>query len=268
MKKSIHILSILALCLTTALGSAQTEEISVPLSNPGDEGKLTVHVTDGSITVEGHNADNVVVIANRRSGGKSHKKREKNGLKKVGDNSLSFTVEEYNNEVKIRNKASNGLVDFTVKVPRNFSVNLRTVNKGSIRVDGLNGTHEVSNTNGPVDMTNVGGSVIADALNKDITVQFSQVFDDTNMMFTSLNGDIDVTFPSNLKATIWARSDNGDVYSDFEMVTTKSQQRKENRGSDGVYRVTQEKGITASINGGGIEIGFKTLNGDILIRSN
>lgn len=267
MKRSIHLLSILLIGFITSVSLGQTrEEISVPLSNPGEDGKLTVYVNSGSITVEAHSSNDVKVVATRTTK-KTSKKKEKGGLRRVGDNSLSFTVEEFDNQVKVRHSASVGTINYIIKVPKNFSVNLKTVNNGFIKVNGLDGTHEVSNTNGPVTMTNVGGSVIADALNDDIIVTFSRVFSDTAMMFSGLNGDIDVTFPSDIKATIYARTDNGDVYTDFEMTTSKSGQRTERKGNDGVYRVTQEKGITGDINGGGIEIGFKTLNGDILIRS-
>ena len=269
MKHIVQIIGLAAIMLFSPASFGQDEErITIPLSNPGEAGKLTVHLIDGSIKVQGHDSDDVVVIGKLVSKKHSKKNKEKNGMKRLENNDLSFTVEEFENKVRIKKRVANGQVDFTVMVPRNFSVDLKTVNNGRIVVDGLNGTHEASNTNGPISMTNVGGSVIADALNQDITVTFKSVYDDTAMMFASLNGDIDVTFPSDLKATVTARTDNGNVYTDFEMKTSKSGQRKEGRGTDGVYRVTQERGVTGDINGGGIEIKFKTLNGDILIRSN
>jgi len=270
MKKiyAIHKYVVMLILLVTSATMAQNgEPITVPLSNPGADGKLVVHIIDGSISVEGHNGNNVIVEGTGK-GRKKKSKGNKGSLRNVSGNSLRFTVEENNNTVYVKSGAADGHVDFLIKVPKNFSVDLRTVNDGGIFVDNLNGTHEVSNLNGKINMTNVGGSVIADALNQNITVQFARVFDDTAMMFTSLNGNIDVSFPSNLKANVAARSDNGDVYTDFELTATTSGNRVSSKGKDGVYRVKQEKGITGLINGGGIEITFKTLNGDVYIRSN
>jgi len=255
----------LALCLLFVFsGVAQVDNVvKVPLSKPGNEGKLILSLIEGSITVEGHSADYVLVEAVKRSRSSNWKNKYKNknkqGLRRIEENSLSFSIEENNNVVHVKSKVYDATVDYTIKVPKNFSVKLKANN---------NGLHEVSNLNGEIKMSGVGGSVIADALNEDITVQFESIYNDTAMMFTSLNGDIDVSFPSDLKANVMARSDNGNVYTDFEMKASKADNRVEGKGSDGVYRVTQKKGVSGKINGGGIDINFKTLNGDILIRSN
>ena len=264
----------LVLCLLFVFsGVAQVDNVvKVPLSKPGSEGKLILSLIEGSITVEGHSSEYVLVEAIKRSRNSNWKNKNKNknkqGLRRIEENSLSFSIEENNNVVHIKSKVYDGTVDYIIKVPKNFSVKLKATNNGLITVNGLNGTHEVSNLNGEIKMYGVGGSVIADALNENITVQFESIYNDTAMMFTSLNGDIDVSFPSDLKANVMARSDNGNVYTDFEMEASKADNRVEGTGSDGVYRVTQKKGVSGKINGGGIDINFKTLNGDILIRSN
>ena len=127
---------------------------------------------------------------------------------------------------------------------------------------------EISNTNGAITLNNIGGSVIADALNRDIVVTFEAIDSGAPMAFTSLNGNLDVTFPSSVKATIKARTENGNVYTDFEMVQRTTSNVKENRNSKGVYKVNVDKWILGEINGGGPEMLFKTLNGNVLIRSN
>jgi hypothetical protein len=189
-------------------------------------------------------------------------------MQRVVDNSLEFTIEENNNTVYLKYSPGKGSIDFNVKVPRRFSVDLKTVNHGKILVEGVDGDHEVSNLNGPITMNNISGSVIADALNKDITIGFDRINATSNMMFTSLNGDLDIVFPKTLKANVMARSDNGNVYTDFEIVASKNSQNAIKTRSNGVYKVKREKGVSGTINGGGPDMTFKTMNGDILIRSN
>ncbi len=268
LKTKLYILAFL--CSMIAMGQeGEVHEIS--LTHVGDPGKLMWNVIDGSIKVEGYDGDKVLVMAKGRFKNKSKQnKKERDGLRRIDENSLSYTIEERNNTVYISYSPGKSIIDMEVKVPRNFSLDLKTINRGEIIVDNVDGTHEVSNTNGPITMTNVGGSVIADALNKDLIISFKTIHSDTDMMFSSLNGDIDITFPTSLKATINARSDYGNVYTDFDikMETKKSKTTTKGTNTSNVYKVKREKGIYGSINGGGADMTFKTLNGDILIRSN
>ncbi|MCH9660030.1 MAG: hypothetical protein K0U54_03875 [Bacteroidetes bacterium] len=262
---------IMTVCVYSSVAQ-KNESYTIPLSKPGDEGKLIVHLIDGSITVEGHQSDDVVVEAsgNSRRNSKRHgsHKSGRNGMERIDDNSLSFSIEEINNQVRVKARPGNDVIDFVIKVPYDFSVDLKTINKGNIVVGHVKGTHEVSNTNGKITMNDVSGSVVADALNQDIIVTFKEVYANTNMMFSSLNGDVDISFPESLKATISARSDNGNVYTDFEVVKVSNGNNVNTTRKDGVYKVSRKRGVSGTINGGGSDINFKTLNGDVLIRSN
>ena len=271
---------ILFLSVFTSIPFAQEREtLTVPISNPNAEGKLIVNIFEGSIKVSGYQGDEVQVVAIVREKSNKHSKSKykskskdkgstKYGMKKITENGLSFSVEEINNTVYVKRGLNGSTLDFEIKVPHNFSVDLKALNNGNISVDNVNGTHEVSNTNGKITMTNVGGSVVADALNKDIVVTFKSVSPNTTMMFTSLNGDLDITFPSDLKANVNARSDFGNVYTDFEIKLNKNKPVSKTSKKTGVYQVKKEKGISGTINGGGVDLTFKTLNGDVLIRSN
>ena len=64
--------------------------------------------------------------------------------------------------------------DFTVKVPRDTNVRLRTVNHGDIRVENTSGTFDVDNVNGGVELLEVAGSGHAYALNRPLKVTFSR----------------------------------------------------------------------------------------------
>ena len=85
----------------------------------------------------------------------------------------------------------------------------------------------------------------------------------------SLNGKIDVTLPASLKANLNLQSSRGEVYSDFDVVLAatppkvEETKREEGRGR---YRVSTGRGVVGKVNGGGQDITFKNMNGDIYIR--
>lgn len=266
--RTVKIAGLVFLLLSLGSLSAQTEKgesITIPLSNPGENGQLKIGLLYGSISVEAHQGKEVIVETTSKE--KPKHPKTKNGMRRIGDTSLEFSVEEYNNKVTVRSKTQNKRVNFKIMVPENFSLDLRATNSGNINVEGVVGEMEISNLNGAITLTDIGGSVIADALNKDIVVTFTKGYEKLPMAFTSLNGDLDITFPNNLAANVKAKTDNGEIYTDYEMKMTRDVSKDEKKSSSGVYKVTVDKWVTGTINGGGAELLFKTMNGDIMIRS-
>jgi hypothetical protein len=110
---------------------------------------------------------------------------------------------------------------------------------------------------------------VAHALNGHVHVTFARVNSQKPMAFSSLNGDIDVTFPPDVKANVSIRSDRGDVFSDFDVQLQASAPRQvveDGRGKDGKYRVKIDKTVHGTINGGGPEYQFTNFQGQIYIR--
>ncbi len=272
-KQLIVILLFTPLILSAQEGSI--ELFSVPLSSPGSPGKLIVKQLNGSITVEAFEGSEVVVkatIGDKNSccnGKDKHKEKgkEKSGLKRISNSSLKISGEEKNNVVRIINENWNRATNLEIKVPKNFSLQLGTVNHGNIEVKGVNGEMEISNTNGEITCTQVGGSVSADTVNGDIKVSFVNITSGSNMAFSSLNGDLDITFPQSLKANVKAKSDMGEIFTDFDMDISKQEPNVETSSTSGTYKVTIEQWVRGKINGGGPEMLFKTFNGDIMIKA-
>ncbi|MEX0275655.1 MAG: DUF4097 family beta strand repeat-containing protein, partial [Flavobacteriaceae bacterium] len=210
---------ILCMCLVVLVPrhvfSQDGEKLTIPLSDPQSQGHLKVGVLSGSISVVGHSGSDVIVETENLK--KHQNSSTRDGLRRVSGAGNGFSVEEYNNRVTIRSHNSNKRQNFKIRVPRNFSLKLNATNNGNIYVSGVHGEMEISNTNGAITLENISGSVVADALNKNIVVTFDEVTPNAPMAFTSLNGNLDVTFPTDVKATIKAKTENGNVYTDFEM---------------------------------------------------
>lgn len=262
--------------LTLGTVTAQEKEIdlfTVPLSNPNSPGKLVVNQISGSITVEAYEGNEVIVKATVSDGHgdcdscKDRNSGSEGGMKKISTSSLNIGAEEDNNVVQIQNELWNKKTDLFIKVPKDFSLKLKTVNNGDISVNGANGEMEISNVNGDITLESVSGSVLANTTNGELKVSFNSISSGMDMAFSSFNGDVEITFPKSLKANVKAKSDMGDVYTDFDMAISKNEPQIDKNNSSGKYRVKVEQWVRGTINGGGPEMLFKTFNGDIMIKS-
>jgi DUF4097 and DUF4098 domain-containing protein YvlB len=263
----------LALAVLVAMAQpvrAQSDnKVTVPLTDPSRPVTLRAHLVSGSITVKGGDVKEVVVEAKARGNEESHSGGRAEGMKRIPMTSTGLNIEAENNNVRVSTDSYQRTIDLVITVPTRTSLSLHTVNDGNILVSGVDGELNIDNVNGEVDLKNIGGSVVAHALNGHVLVTFNRIDPQKPMAFSSLNGDIDVTFPADLKANVSLRTDNGDVYSDFDVKvqpTAPQQTVEDDRGKGGKYRVKIDKNVRGTINGGGQEIQFKNFNGNIYIR--
>ncbi len=275
MKRIFQISTILSLFLISTISYGQrasVDRLAVPFSDPSRPGLVKASLVNGGITAIGYKGKEVIVEAQVRIGNLLDDERDDkkaNGMKRIRMISTGLTVEEEDNEMKISTESWKRSIDLKIQVPIKTSLKLHCVNHGDILVENVEGEIEINNLNGAVTLKNISGAVVAHALNKDVVVTFKDIDPKKSMSFSSLNGDLDITFPKHLKATLKLKSDNGDIYSDFDMSNQDANRKivEENtRKKDGKYRIRLEDAITVKINGGGSEMLFKTFNGDIYIR--
>ena len=255
--------------------NAPVDRVNVPLSDPSRPVMLKIGLISGSITVKGAAVKEVTVEARIRATEEDddEKADRPRGLKRIQNNSTGLTIEEDDNVVSVSTGMRGGsrTVDLKIQVPTNCSMHLSTVNDGNIEVENVTGDLEVTCTNGYVKLLGISGSAVAHALNDDLTATFVKVNPQKSMSFSSLNGKIDVTLPSDLKASVYTKSDQGEIYSDFDLkVQTEnispSPIVQQNKGKKGKFRVSIERAVRSTINGGGQELEFTNFNGDIYIR--
>jgi DUF4097 and DUF4098 domain-containing protein YvlB len=253
---------------TFAQGQTQAggDRIPVALSDPSRPAHVKVSMVNGGITVKAYEGKEVVVEARVRNRENS---RSEGGPKRLTISSTGLSVEEENNDLNINTDSYMHPIDVTVSVPVHTSLKLRAVNDGDIVVTGVDGELDVDDINGAVTLNNVSGSVVAHALNGHVYATLTRVDPQKAMAFSSLNGNIDVTFPADLKANVSIRSDQGDVFSDFDIQLKAASSQpvvEDGRGHGGKYRVKIDKTVHGTINGGGPEIQFRNFQGQIYIR--
>jgi DUF4097 and DUF4098 domain-containing protein YvlB len=241
------------------------EHIPVPLADANRPVTLSIHLLHGSIIVRGYSGHEVLVDANGTSSGQPETTRD--GLHRIGGNGSDISIESENNKVSVSSRGMRR-TELTVQTPVNTSLNVKTLNGGEITIEGVSGEIEAQNLNGQVTVRNVSGSVVAHSLNGAVTVSMTSVKSGSPMSFSSLNGTIDVTLPPNVAADFSMKTNRGEIYSDFDVKLKPAAKPvvEEADSKKGKYKVKTEGAVVGSVNGGGPEIKFTTLNGNIYIR--
>ena len=78
-----------------------------------------------------------------------------------------------------------------------------------------------------------------------------------------------MTLPDSAKANVQLKTDNGEIYSDFEVkldAGARVLHNESGRGQNGTYHLRFDRALHGTINGGGPEFQFTSFNGQIYIR--
>ena len=302
--RTVFPLVTLSVVCAGAIGLAQTQQnpsqnspqqVTVPLSDPSRPGTLSVNLMWGGVTISGTNRKDVsiearpsdetrslgrgrgrlvvsgggVFILGGRGRGGNDGDSDATGLRRLTQPG-GFEVEEHNNQVVIASGggAARRGTDFTIQVPARTHLKLSTLNDGPIVVENVEGEIEINSQNESDTLTNVAGSVVANAHNGKVKVVMTRLTADKAMAFTSFNGNVDVTLPASAKANLKMRSDMGEIFTDFDIQLRPATPTAPpgGRRSDGGFRVDVNQSIQGSVNGGGPEFELRTFNGNIYLR--
>ena len=109
-------------------------------------------------------------------------------------------------------------------------------------------------------------SVAGLALSTVVPLASFTVVEIPGVAFATLNGDVDVSLPGSFRGDLRMRSDNGEIYTDFDVQLATSPAKVEQQRQGGKYRLEVEQEVRGTIGGGGPEIQLRTFNGDIYLR--
>jgi hypothetical protein len=268
-------IAILFLCAGALLAQDGPEKATVPLKDPSRPARIEARLMAGGITVRGADVKEVLVEAHSRGERGDRESRGRHadradGMKRLdlpGNAGLDVTEED--NVVTIKTSSMNRPADLVITVPRRSSLRLKCMNDGDIHVEQVDGEIDANNLNGRITLKNVAGSVVAHSLNGAVFATLDRIDSGKPMSFSTLNGDIDVTLPDSLKANVRMKTDNGEIYSDFEvklMAGASVEGNNSGRQADGSFHLRFDHALRGTINGGGPEFQFTSFNGQIYIR--
>jgi hypothetical protein len=258
------------LSATTIFGQSESsEQLTVPLSSPGKSYTLKVNLVQGSIKITGYEGKDIVIDVTT-PGSKAGREMEKDpstGMKRISSSgSYEVIAKENDNMVTVNTSNPNKTFFLSLKVPQDVKLKASTVNNGTIEIENVKGELELNNVNGGIKLTGISGSVVSNTVNGDITTTFTLVDPKAPMAFSTLNGNINVTFPSNTKANLKLKSEMGEVFSDFDIDIDKTRPKTNKTNEPGMYKIKIEDWIYGKINGGGSEILMKNMHGNIYIK--
>ncbi len=240
----------LALWLPGAAQETQGTRVVVPARNGSHPRTVKVTASNAGITVNTHAGTDIIVEAGDGSRRGRREEPVPPGMHRI-DLPPGLNVTEDGDVVDVRVPSAAGTV--TLTVPVETSLQIRSSN-GGVRVDGVHGEVDASSSNGSVQLLNISGTVVADSSNGAIHATMDRVDPSKPISFSSSNGTIDVTLPADLKANFKMRTVNGGIWTDFEMRLAGGQ-------TD-----TRHGAMSGTVNGGGVEASFTTVNGKIVIH--
>ena len=271
MKRTYIILSSLLIAIITVSSgvkaqNAGTQEFQIPLSSPGESGKLQVSLHHGSIRISGYSGNEVLVTVIHEADEVEdvEQRKSRDGLRRIPNNAVEFNITENNNHVRIQD-VDNKESDFEIKVPNNFSLSLKTHHDGYVEINNVTGEIEVHAHHGDILMNSVGGSVAANTHHGEIKVTFQSIDSGTPMAFSTYHGDIDITFPANADASAKIKTTKGEIFTDFDMDMKPQSARIESGKTKGT-KIQVGGWLQGDIGSGGPEYLFNSYHGDVIIR--
>jgi hypothetical protein len=218
-------------------------EVVLTKTFPLDNGALvTVSNINGTIVVEASDGPEAELTVTKRGG--SEQDREAAQVKFFSDNgrlSLRTELPRSSNNLEVR---------YELKLPRELGrVEINSTN-GNVSISDITGLIVAGSTNGKIDLSDVTGVASVKTTNGNISAELSEVPPDRPMEFSSVNGNIEVTFNSDLNALLSASTTHGSIRLDEE------------------FRIPVQKQMvgqqaTGRIGLGGPALSVKTVNGSI-----
>lgn len=271
------LLALLGLAAATSVQAATLKDRFQQTYPLGAGGTVTLDNVNGGVTIEAWDRDEVMVVADKEVKAKTDEVARK-AMQQV-----QIQVNKSSNKLDIVTKLpkrDNGLfewmagnnvninVKYQVKVPRNATLDIETVNggirlagthgkatvettNGALTIDGVHGNLDLETTNGAINVTRSAGAVEAETTNGGIEVELTEVPDGSDLVFGTTNGSVTVRLPRDIRVSLDAATSNGRVDSDFDVSGADSKSKRR---------------LSGDINGGGGKLRVRSTNGSVSIE--
>jgi hypothetical protein len=261
------------------------EEIrkTLTFSSPaGSARRLVVDNMNGSINVVGTNGNDVTLVAHETFRAESEERlkiaQEKVRLEITSEpDRILLSVDapwRCPDNSPCNNRHNNGWdyygydasIEFELRVPFKTDLYLKTINGGEIAVKDAEGSFRIENVNGGIAASGMNGSGTISTVNGNIEVGFAKN-PLASSSFKTVNGEVDVRFQDNLSADLRLKTFNGEVYTDFQVASLPPYPpSRPDHERKRVYRSADS--FQVRVGGGGPDLSFDTLNGNIYIVKN
>lgn len=259
----ISLLAFSFMLIAPLLLTAQNkEEMIIKVEKPGQPGSLKFQNPRGSVNVEGYEGEWVIISAFARI-------READGINVPEGMDL---IPQQQFELKAETQGNNILlfcesartVDFNIKVPRSFSLNISSMDNGDIEIIRIDGEIEVDCRAGWVDLINISGSSLVSTVYGNISADVRSLDMGETIMLTSYEGEISLRIEKNLNADFMLQSQTGNIFSDIKIETEEPQIVINEKEKGKEYHL--QAWSKGRLNKGGSNIYLSSYEGDIILR--
>lgn len=254
----------LAVCALACAQENSGNRVVIPARNGSRPRVVEATVIHGSITVKASSGSEIIAEVPGTS-----RRVDRNvppGMHRIDSPWRGgIQVSESGDVVRIVGPESEG-DGMLLTVPTNTSLRLRSTH-GDLSITGVHGEIDVASTHGDVVLTGVSGTVLANSVHGSITASMNQVDQAKPISFITLNGNIEVTLPADVRMNLKLKADRGEIWSDFDVKLAGGGAITQPSGrTTGRYRVLVDRTLRGTVNGGGVDATFSTLNGRITIH--
>jgi len=173
---------------------------------------------------------------------------------------LGLEIHEAGGVMTIK-KARFADVSYKIKVPVNADVKVEVLDwqSADIHMKDMNGEIEIIGKGSNIKLENITGPVVCNTVNGNAEVTFSKLNQSKPTHISTVNGFVDVTIPGETKSKVSFYTINGEAYTDVDLKFAESENSK---GLKAIRRTVND----ATLNGGGVELTLKSINGDLYLR--
>ncbi|MCK4353517.1 DUF4097 family beta strand repeat protein [candidate division WOR-3 bacterium] len=169
---------------------------------------------NGGVRVEGWDKAQIKIEAEKKA-------RTKGILKKI-----EIDITTTNNKVKVLTKYpklrwGGAGVSYKIWLPQKSNIEIKTMN-GGLRLFNLIGNLNSKIMNGGIEIKDCAGPTFMNTMNGGIEADFSTIKKGDTFEFKTTNGGIDLTIPEVENISIYAKTVNGKVQSDFPICAEES----------------------------------------------
>ncbi len=233
------------------------QEYTVDMSS----GKLIITEVD-RVEIEGVSGTQIVFSTEAKD---QEEDERSSGLKEISAMGLSdntgigLATEKSGNELTVRQIGRNSDRRYVIKVPKGVSVYYEhsSWEGKTLRIRNLESEIEVSANYNSVELENVTGPMAINTVYGHIDANFSRVNQENAIMLHSVYDHVDVTIPTNTKASFKLSSSYGKIFTDLDLDVEK--------GEGGLRSISSSK-INGKLNGGGVDFSIKATYSNIYLR--
>jgi hypothetical protein len=265
MLRRILVTTLPFIVLGFSIAFAQTttaDRLTLTPADPSHPVLVKANVMTGNIIVRGSNG-RVVVVTTSRAARSENEKPLPDGMHRISMPG-GLRAEQEGNTIRISTDITRGPSDLTLDVPYGSSLDLHSVS-GNVSVEGVQGEVDVNAVSGNVVLRHLSGVGVVNTINGKITANFDRINSAKPMAFSSMNGDIDLTLPTDARASLSIQSFHGDVFTNLELKMEPSAPPTEVRSAGG-HKIEMDRTLKATLNGGGAPIQIHSFNGSIYLR--